>query len=46
MKLRGTPTFVLGRVKGKTLEGVAIVGALPYDVFETAIERMLQEPVK
>ncbi len=27
MKLRGTPTFVLGRVKGKTLEGVAIDGS-------------------
>jgi protein-disulfide isomerase len=41
LNLRGTPTFVLGRTSEKTLDGVVIVGALPYDVFETAIERLL-----
>ena len=42
LNLRGTPTFVLGRTSDRTLDGVAIVGALPYKVFEVAIERMLQ----
>jgi protein-disulfide isomerase len=41
LNLRGTPTFVLGRTSDRTLHGVAIVGALPYKVFEAAIERML-----
>ena len=42
LKLLGTPTFVLGRATEKTLDGVVIVGALSYAVFETAIDRMLQ----
>ena len=41
LNLRGTPTFVLGRTSDTTLDGVVIVGALPYAVFEAAIERML-----
>ena len=42
LQLRGTPTFVLGRASEKTLDGVVIVGALPYTVFEAAINRMLE----
>jgi hypothetical protein len=43
LKLKGMSTFVLGRMSNKTLDGVAIIGALPYDVFEQAIERMLKQ---
>ena len=41
LKLRGTPHFVLGRMSGTTLDGIVIVGAQPYDVFERAIDGML-----
>jgi protein-disulfide isomerase len=46
LDLRGTPTFVLGRTSDKTLDGVVIVGALPYAVFEGAVERMLAGSVR
>ncbi len=42
LNLRGTPTFVLGRASDKSIDGVVLVGAQPYDVFETAIERLLK----
>jgi protein-disulfide isomerase len=42
LNLRGTPTFVLGKPSEKSIDGVVIVGALPFGVFETAIERMLK----
>ena len=42
LNLRGTPTFVLGRASDKSIDGVVIVGAQPYGVFETAIEQMLK----
>ncbi len=40
--LRGTPTFVLGRQgKDDTLEGLVIIGAQPYAVFEGHLRRLL-----
>lgn len=44
LKLRGTPQFVLGRMSGQTLDGIVIVGAQPYEVFERAIDGMLTAP--
>lgn len=35
--ITGTPAFVIGTVKGDTLDGVEIMGAQPYPVFEKAI---------
>jgi protein-disulfide isomerase len=36
--ITGTPSFVVGTVTGDTLDGIKIVGAHPYAVFEKAIE--------
>jgi protein-disulfide isomerase len=46
LNLRGTPTFVLGKASDKSIDGVVIVGAQPYGVFETAIEQMLRESAR
>lgn len=40
----GTPSFILGRVKDGKLEGVRMVGAMPYATFDARIKQML-EPV-
>jgi protein-disulfide isomerase len=41
----GTPSFVLGKtVPGTTLEGIRIVGAQPYQAFDTRIKSLLAEP--
>jgi protein-disulfide isomerase len=37
----GTPSFVLGRMDKDKLEGVRIVGAMPYAQFEAKIKEML-----
>jgi len=42
----GTPSFVLGRMKNGRLEGVRIVGAVPYSTFDSKIRQMLDEPQK
>ncbi len=39
--ITGTPSFVVGTVKGDTLDGIKIVGAQPYAVFEKAIKDSL-----
>jgi protein-disulfide isomerase len=39
--ISGTPSFVIGKAKGDTLDGVKIVGAQPYPVFEKAIKDLL-----
>ena len=41
--ISGTPTFVLGKVVGDSVEGKVIVGAQPLEVFETAIKEMLDK---
>lgn len=41
LNIRGTPTFVLGRVTDGQLEGRRIVGALPAAAFEQHIEALL-----
>ena len=39
--LTGTPSFVLGRASGDAVDGVAIVGAQPYEVFASRIDAAL-----
>jgi protein-disulfide isomerase len=41
--VNGTPTFVLGRMKDGKLEGVRIVGAMPYADFDAKITGMLTQ---
>jgi len=40
----GTPSFILGRVQNGKLEGVRIVGAMPYNTFDSRIKQMLDQP--
>ena len=44
--MSGTPSFVLGRVENGKLEGVRLVGAMPYLQFEAKIKEMLAQPGK
>jgi protein-disulfide isomerase len=37
----GTPSFVIGRMKNDKLEGVKIVGAMPYATFDSKINDLL-----
>ena len=39
--LSGTPSFVIGRVNGGTLEGQKLVGAMPYQTFDAVIRAAL-----
>ncbi len=44
--VQGTPSFVLGRLDNDTLEGVRLVGAMPYDQFDAKIQEMLGQADK
>lgn len=39
----GTPSFILGRVDNGKLEGVRMVGAMPYNTFDAKIKEMLEK---
>lgn len=39
--IRGTPSFVIGTVKGDTLDGIKVIGAQPFSVFEKVIKDSL-----
>ncbi|HTS23760.1 MAG TPA: DsbA family protein [Casimicrobiaceae bacterium] len=39
--VQGTPSFVLGKVENDKLEGVRLVGAMPYAQFDAKIQEML-----
>ena len=41
--ITGTPTFILGKSAGDTVEGRVIVGAQPLATFEAAIDEMLEK---
>jgi protein-disulfide isomerase len=41
--VNGTPSFVLGRVQNGKLEGVRLVGAMPYAQFDAKIQEMLAQ---
>jgi protein-disulfide isomerase len=40
--VNGTPSFVLGRIENGKLQGVRMVGAMPYPQFEAKIQEMLK----
>jgi protein-disulfide isomerase len=40
----GTPSFVVGRSAGKGVDGVLLVGALPYSVFDARFKELLAPP--
>ena len=44
--VNGTPSFVIGRIENGKLQGVRMVGAMPYAQFEAKIQEMLKQPVK
>ena len=37
----GTPSFIIGKSDGKTVEGPLLVGAMPYTVFELKLNELL-----
>jgi len=39
--ISGTPSFVIGKTAKNQIDGVRIVGAVPYSVFDTAIKNQL-----
>ncbi len=41
--VNGTPSFVLGRIADGKLTGVRMVGAMPYEQFDTKIQEMLAQ---
>ena len=44
--IEGTPSFLLGRTTGNTLDGVLVVGALPFEMFDAKIQELLTPPDK
>lgn len=42
--ISGTPSFVIGKTAKDHIDGVRIVGAVPYSVFDTAIQNLLSAP--
>jgi protein-disulfide isomerase len=47
--IEGTPSFLLGRTTVDTLDGVLVIGAVPFEVFDAKIEELLApagKPVK
>jgi protein-disulfide isomerase len=40
-RVSGTPSFVIGRMSGRGLEGKLLVGAQPFDAFRIALEELL-----
>ncbi len=42
--IEGTPSFLLGRTTGDTLDGVLIIGAVPFDVFDAKVKELLAAP--
>ena len=43
--VEGTPSFLLGRTAGASLQGFVIVGAQPYEAFDVKIKELLAAPV-
>ncbi len=39
--IRGTPSFVIGRAAGDGVDGVRVVGALPYATFDVKLKELL-----
>lgn len=43
--ITGTPSFVIGRTIATGLDGVRLVGAQPYAVFDTKLKQLLAPPI-
>jgi protein-disulfide isomerase len=43
LQISGTPTFVLGKSAKDRLDGVRIVGAQPFETFQSAIDALLKD---
>jgi len=41
LQITGTPSFVIGRLKNDKVEGVKLVGAMPYATFDSKIKDLL-----
>ncbi|HXU53439.1 MAG TPA: DsbA family protein [Casimicrobiaceae bacterium] len=44
--VNGTPSFVIGKMENGQLDGVRLVGAMPYATFEAKINELLAAPAK
>ena len=44
--ITGTPTFVVGRTTGTSIDGVKVVGAQPFAVFDARLKQLLSEPAR
>ena len=44
--VNGTPSFVIGKVENGQLEGVRLVGAMPYETFDAKLKELLAAPAK
>jgi len=44
--VQGTPSFVIGRLENDKLEGVRMVGAMPYAQFDAKLQEMLGQTAK
>jgi protein-disulfide isomerase len=44
--VNGTPSFVIGKVENGQLEGVRLVGAMPYETFDAKLKELLATPAK
>src|SRR6266404_1999284 len=44
--VQGTPSFVIGRLENDKLQGVRMVGAMPYAQFDDKIQEMLEQAGK
>jgi protein-disulfide isomerase len=44
LQIMGTPSFVVGRLKGEEVDGAIIVGAQPFNVFEAKIKAAEADP--
>lgn len=42
VNVAGTPTFVMGRTTGSSIEGPVLVGALPYAQFDAKLKQLLE----
>jgi protein-disulfide isomerase len=42
VNVAGTPTFVMGRTTGSSIEGPVLVGALPYAQFDAKLRQLLE----
>ena len=42
--VEGTPTFIVGRTQGAGVEGVRLVGLMPFESLDTKLKELLRVP--